>query len=38
MTFGLRPLDLQYLRSQDWWKDVQIGEPDACWPWLKSTS
>lgn len=37
MTFlSNRPLDLNYLRRNRWWKDVQVGDRDECWPWLKS--
>lgn len=29
-------IDIEYLNLHRWWKDVAFGEPDECWPWLKS--
>jgi len=31
-----RPIDIDYLIRNRWWKDVLVGAPDACWPWLRS--
>jgi hypothetical protein len=30
------PIDTDYLTARRWWKDVEIGNPADCWPWLKS--
>lgn len=30
------PIDLDRLATRRWWKDVAVGEPDECWPWLLS--
>jgi hypothetical protein len=39
VTFLRGPsLDVRYLLEHDWWKDVDIGDDDACWPWLQSTA
>lgn len=32
------PIDVAWLQDRDWWRDVERGAPDACWPWLKSTA
>jgi hypothetical protein len=33
---GAAPIDLEYLATVDWWQNVEVGDPDECWPWLKS--
>lgn len=30
-------LDLEYLRSIDWWSRVDTTNPRGCWPWTQST-
>jgi len=30
-------IDTDFLHLHDWWKDVDAGQPDQCWPWMKST-
>lgn len=32
------PINAERLLQLDWWRDVDIGERDACWPWVKSTA
>ena len=29
-------LDLAWLRKRDWWANVGVNDPEACWPWLQS--
>lgn len=32
------PIDVGWLERRSWWRDVDIGAPGACWPWVKSTA
>lgn len=31
-------VDLEYLRSKDWWSKVDVQGPDDCWNWKLSTA
>ena len=36
-TWGPNPINIEWLTDHRWWKDVAVGDPRECWPWLKST-
>jgi len=37
--WGSRPLDFNFLRSSDWWENVDVTDDlSQCWEWLRSTA